>query len=250
MAGAMRQATKWQGLAWQERLVATPFPSLTLALGASGPRFSAGTPRDWRPPLAALGAAALALMLGLLHGLPAAPALFSPALSGLMVATAIGALGWHVARLTARPAAQGGLGAAALPAALAIFLFVPEASVGALAPALPLALAAAWRDAAQRVVALVVHCGALLAFAAVASDNAFGYQCACAILLVGAGLAAHQSVRSAANDNPLMKRNVVSSRLAQAKSRLLPIACHARERRDSLMGNRGVTNVQEQQSRS
>jgi len=226
--------------------VATSFPSLTLALGATGPRFSAGAPRDWRPPLAALGAAALALLLGLSPGLPGAPARLPLALSGLSAAIGVGMLGWHIARLTARPAAPGGLGAAALPAALVVFLFVPDASVAALVPALPLALLAARRDAGQRIVALVVHCGALLAFAAVASANAFGYQCACAILLAGASLAAHHAVRGAANDNPLMKRNVVGSWLVQAKCRLLRAVGHAGERTESHSGNRGVTNVQQQ----
>ena len=216
--------------------MAAPLPSLSLALGAPGTRLAVGARRAHHALAAATAALALTLMLGalpLLHALASWP----PALLVLGFATCAGLLFWHLARLTAMPPARGGLAAAALPAALLPVALIPRLSLVALLPGLALGLAAARRDPVQRVVALLIHCGAVPLLASIFSTSQLGHAVGYAILLAGTALATHQAVRGGANDNPLLEPS-------SAKSWLLAASRHARERRDS--GKWDLSHVQPQ----
>ncbi|MEG3180402.1 hypothetical protein [Sphingomonas sp. LT1P40] len=154
------------------------------------------------------------MMLGLLD-LPLLPSLphiaaqfgFDPATAiGLSLATAIGLLAWHIATLTVPPRpswASGSIAAALLPA-----LLIPGLGFAALLPALALSFARSGMDRRQRIVALLVQCGAALALLPLAFPSARietdGFLLA--TMAFCCGLSFICAVPRAANDNPLLKR--------------------------------------------
>ncbi|RYD59249.1 MAG: hypothetical protein EOP60_02190 [Sphingomonadales bacterium] len=159
----------------------------------------------WRRPLAALGALAATLGLGLAGpALPGVVPLFGWGGLGLLLAGSAGMLAWHVARLSTTPAGISGQAGAALPAAI-LALTVP--SIGAFALIVPCAVAilCARRDSEQRVAALAVLSGALALFASLGASPLLG-ALVCAAIPAIAWLCLRGAALAAANDNPSMER--------------------------------------------
>ncbi len=160
-----------------------------------------------RAALAAVGAVALTLLLG--WTVPVAP----PAgwtVGGLMGVLGLGTLAWHVARLTGMPAADPLAGA--LAAALIAVALLP--GLGPFAATVPASLAfwIAWRRADQRVVALLVQCGAIATVSA-GPVNQIGFTFAGVTMLGFAGFFVIYRFVGPANDNPSMERIVTNWRL-------------------------------------
>lgn len=173
---------------------------------------------------AALGALILTLVLG--WSVPVAP-LTGWTLGGLLGVIGLGILAWHLARLTALPAADP------LLAALASGL-IATASLPALAPQVAfvpaiLALWAGLERPGQRVVALLVQCGAL-AWLSAASVNQIGLSFGAATLLGFAGFLIVSRGLGPANDNPSMERTLTDSPL-------IPAACYANIRANPESGS-------------
>jgi hypothetical protein len=177
-----------------------------------------------RAALAALGALALTLLVG--WSAPVAPP-FGWMLGGLAGVLGLGLLAWHVARLTALPTADPLL--AALAASLTATALLPAlAPQTVLVPSI-LAILTGWRRAEQRVVALLVQCGALAAVAA-GIVNQIGFTFVSVTMLGFAGFLTLSRGSEASNDNPSMERILTNSRLMQP-------ACYARERRNPESGS-------------
>ncbi|NML06437.1 hypothetical protein [Sphingomonas sp. G-3-2-10] len=187
-----------------------------------------------RAILAALGGLAATLTLGWSGGAPL-PRIDSAVLSALMTIAGVGALAWHFARLTILPLADPRL--AALIPALTAAILAPGMGMGALlAPAI-LSFWAAWRCPEQRLVALMVQCGAL---ATIAFDmvNAAA-ACSLTVMMLGiAWFSAAKSLSRAANDNPSMERTISNNLMPGA------LACDNKVT-DSIPGKWGVSNVQQ-----
>jgi hypothetical protein len=150
-------------------------------------------------------------------------------LAGIVAIAGLGLLAWHFARLTALPLAESP--ATALIAALIPALFFP--GLGKMALIVP-AGAAFWlwrRHADQRVVALLVQCGALAGLSARA-DGDFSSGFLYATMLGTALFLTARTLSGAANDNPSMER------VGQIH-RLPPPACYASA--DSYPGKWGVS---------
>ncbi len=187
-------------------------------------------PRFFKPPHAALGALAATLLLGMAGpALPGVAALLPWGAFGLALVTGAGLLAWHLARLTAVPTGQAGLAGAALPAALLPILALPSIGTAALAVPALLAAAALRRGPVQRVVALLVQCGAAAALTAVPGDL-FAACFVTGTMLAAAWISLRSIEPRAANDNPSMER--------APGFWLLPVSVtYARENpRDSLSG--------------
>jgi hypothetical protein len=188
--------------------------------------------RPMRAPLAALAALVLTLALGrsgaplpLFRGAPLE-------LSGLVAVTGFGLLAWHLARLTALPLAEPVM--AALAAALIPALMLPGLGANALLGPVAAGFWLFFRHPDQRVVALMVQCGALAAAASPPDgDFAGGFIYATtlgiALILLGRGLP------GAANDNPSMER--VKHKAGDSK--LMGSACYANA--ESIPGKWGVS---------
>lgn len=195
-------------------------------------------PLHRRPLVVALAALALTLALGR-FGSPApgfarvAAWLDSPQLAALAAVAGAGLIAHHLARLSILPRADSAAGA--LPAALVAAATMPGIGVAALAIPAILALAAARAAPRERVVALLVQCGAI-SWAATASINHIGEYFATAAVLVVCVFSMTYQLSGAANDNPHMKRKYRDSRL--------PISpCYARE--DSQTGSGEYGSVQQ-----
>jgi hypothetical protein len=148
--------------------------------------------------------AAAALLVTLLLGWSApAPLPADIFFAGLASLVGIGLLAWQLARLTVLPLANPAL--AALAAALTAIVLLPGLGTAALVPALILSLWAGLRQRGQRVVALLVQCGALLSLAA-NPVNHIGYGFVSVTMLGFALVMALRDPSGAANDNPSMKR--------------------------------------------
>lgn len=177
-----------------------------------------------RAAFAALGALALTLLLG--WSAPVAPAM-GWTIGGLAGVLGLGLLAWHFARLTALPTADP-LTAALAAALIAAALLPALAPAAVVVPAI-LAFWAGWRDPRQRVVALLVQCGALTIMSA-SAVNHIGYYFASVPMLGIAGLLVVFQGLGPANDNPCMEQNLTFSRLMQR-------ARCARDKRDSESGS-------------
>lgn len=158
----------------------------------------------------ALGALVLTLILG--WATPVAP-LAGWMLGGLAGVLALGLLAWHLARLTALPTADPLL--AALAAALIAIALLPALAPQAVfLPAL-LALWAGLARPGQRVVALLVQCGAL-AWLSAAAVNQIGFTFGAETMLGFAGYLIVSRGLGPANDNPSMERILTDSPLIPA----------------------------------
>lgn len=152
---------------------------------------------------AASGALGLSLVLGWIAPAPLVPV--SLTLIGMMAVAGLGLLAYLFARLTVTPLAEpqsAALAAALVPAAL-----FPGIGLGALLVPVILGLWIGWKRPGQRVVALMVQCGAILAFAGAASTDpvnhfTFVTTHGIALFFILKGLA------GSANDNPSMERMV------------------------------------------
>lgn len=177
-----------------------------------------------RAAFAALAALALTLALG--WAAPVAPPLGWVA-GGLAGVLGLGLLAWHVARLTVLPSADPLI--AALAAVLIAAALLPALAPGAgIVPAI-LAFWAGWRRPAQRVVALLVQCGAL-AMVSASAVNQIGFTFVSETMLGFAGFLVISGGLGPANDNPSMERIL-------SFSRLMPRAGCASEMRDSESGS-------------
>lgn len=184
--------------------------------------------------LAALAGLAVTLTLGLAGATPL-PGFDSIVLSGLMAVAGLGALAWHFARLTILPLADPVL--AALIPALTVAVLAPGMGITVLAAPAILSLWAAWRAREQRLVALMVQCGALAAIAPLPVNR----MAACSLTVTMLGIAwflAAKSLSGAANDNPSMERSTGNNWLPGAP------ACDNKAT-DSIPGKWGVSNVQQ-----
>lgn len=170
-----------------------------------------------RAAFSALGALLFTLALG--WSSPVAP----PAgwmLGGLLGVLGLGILAWHLARLTALPTADPLL--AALAAALIAAATLPAlAPLAAFVPAI-LALWASLAHPRQRVVALLVQCGALTWLSAT-GVNQIGFTFVAETMLGFAGFLLVSRGLGPANDNPSMERILT-------KSPLIPAPCYANVR--------------------
>lgn len=158
----------------------------------------------------------------LFRGLPIEWAILAP-IAGF------GLLAWHFARLTILPLAESA--SAALAATLILALTLPGLGILALILPVTLSIGIGWCHPAQRVVALMVQCGAIAGVVgAERGDFLSGFVYATmlgtALFLVLRGLS------GAANDNPSMERSV-------STTRLLEFAVYARS--DSIPGKWGVS---------
>lgn len=152
--------------------------------------------------------------------------------TGLAVIAGLGLLAWHMARLTVLPRAEPM--AAALAATLIPVLLLPGLGSDALLVCQIVAIGAWLRDHNQRLVVLMVQCGAVLAISPPplgAMVNALLYVA----ILGNALFLLLRGLSGAANDNPSMKRG-------GSESVLMP--SHGYARSDSISGSWGVANVQ------
>lgn len=199
---------------------------MTRALRSTMPRRPA--PARHAPLLVALAGLVLAMAFGS-HGAPLPHPLAGWFTGiGLAAIAGMGLVAWHLARLTVLPRAEpmaAGLAAALIPA-----LFLPGLGSDALLVAQIAAIGALLRDRSQRLVALMVQCGAVLAITPPplgAMVNALLYV----MMLGGALFLLFRDLSGAANDNPSMKRGC-------SESILLP--SHGYARSDSMSGTWGV----------
>lgn len=126
-----------------------------------------------------------------------------PDLAGLALVVGLGLLAWHIARLTVSPTADAR--EAALLAALIAVVSLPGLAIGAVTVPLLLSIFGGWGRKDQRVVAVLVQCGATLA--ALAGPNEPLLYCfAGAMMLAATGFALRRPASGAANDNPQMER--------------------------------------------
>lgn len=184
--------------------------------------------------LAALGGLIATLTLGTIGATPL-PRPDSAVLNALMAIAGFGALAWHFARLTILPLAD--LRLAALIPALTVAILAPGMALTVLlAPAI-LAFWAVRRCPEQRLVALMVQCGALAAVT-LGMVNA-STACAFTVMMLGiAWFLAAKSLSGAANDNPSMERSPSNNPMPGAP------ACDNKVT-DSIPGKWGVSNVQQ-----
>lgn len=185
-------------------------------------------PARYAPLLAAVAGLVLAIAVGS-RGAPLPHPLAGWFVgTGLAAIAGLGLLAWHLARLTVLPRAEPL--AAALAATLIPALLLPGLGSDALLVSQILAIGLLWRDRHQRLVALMVQCGALLAIAPPlpgAMVNALLY----ATMLGSALFLLLRGLSGAANDNPSMKRG-------GRESMLWPSYGYARS--DSMSGSWGV----------
>lgn len=171
------------------------------------------------PLLAAASALGLTLLLG--WAAPAPLSALPLTLVGMAGVTGLGLLAWLIAKLTILPLADprtAALAAALIPPAL-----FPGIGGQAFAVPMILALWLAWRRNDQRVVALMVQCGALASLAGAPAMGP-GASCAIATILGFAWFFAVRTLSGAANDNPQMERVERFS----GSSRLPPPSCYAK----------------------
>lgn len=158
-----------------------------------------------RAGFAALAALGVTLILG--WAAPVPPP-FGWVFGGLGGVLGLGLLAWHLARLTVMPLADPIT--AALAAALVAIALLPGLGPHALlAPAI-LSLWSVWRQNGQRVVALLVQCGAAAEWAATAV-NQIGFTFVSETMLGIAAFLVLRGTCGAANDNPSMERIVTNS---------------------------------------
>ncbi|MDF7774566.1 hypothetical protein P1X14_04850 [Sphingomonas sp. AOB5] len=184
--------------------------------------------------LGAIGGLAGTAALGL-SGTTPLPGFGSIVLTGLMAIAGLGALAWHFARLTILPLADPAI--AALIAALTVATLAPGMGLNALILPAILSLWVGWRHREQRLVALMVQCGALSAMI----PDMVNPEFACSLTVTALGIAwffAAKSLSGAANDNPSMERNPSIYPLWVAP------ACDIKAT-DSIPGKWGVSNVQQ-----
>lgn len=153
------------------------------------------------PLAAASGALALTILLGWIAPAPLAPV--SLTLIGMAGVAGLGVLAYLFARLTVAPLADprtAALAAALVPAAL-----FPGIGLAALAVPATLALWLGWKRPEQRLVALMVQCGAILGFASAATADPVNHF----IFATTHGIALFlllKTLDGSANDNPSMER--------------------------------------------
>jgi len=184
----------------------------------------------WRKRAFLAAAGALLLTLALGWSAPA-PLPADMVFAGLAAVVGFGLIAWQLARLTILPLADPVL--AALAAALAGVVLLPGLGPQALIPSVILSLWVGWRRNDQRIVALMVQCGAFVAWAA-NPINHIGYGSVSVIMLGFALVMTLLDPSGAANDNPSMKR-------IPDDSWLLESACY--DIGESSPGKWGVRNV-------
>ena len=177
-----------------------------------------------RAAFAALGALLLTLLLG--WSAPVEP-VTDWMIGGLAGVLGLGLLAWHFARLSVLPTADPLI--AALAAVLIAAALLPALAPSAVIVPAILAFWAGWRQPRQRVVALLVQCGALATVSA-SAVNHIGYTFVSETMLGIAGFLAIFEGLGPANDNPSMERMITFSRL-------MPRAGCASEMRDSESGS-------------
>ena len=153
------------------------------------------------PLLAAAGGLGLAMILGWIAPAPLVPV--SLTLIGMAGIAGLGLLAYLFARLTVAPLAdprEAALAASLVPAAC-----FPGIGPAALAVPAILAIWLGWKRPAQRVVALMVQCGAILALAGAATGDLINHF----IFATTHGTALFfllNTLDGSANDNPSMER--------------------------------------------
>lgn len=181
-----------------------------------------------RAAFAAAGALLLTLILGWSAPMPL-PA--DMVFAGLAAVVGLGLIAWQLARLTMLPLANPAL--AGLAAALTGAVLLPGLGIQALIPAAILSLWVGCQRNDQRIVALMVQCGALITWSAPAVNH-IGYSSISVIMLGFALVMTLLDPSGAANDNPSMKR-------IPHDSWLLESACY--DIGESSPGKWGVRNV-------
>jgi hypothetical protein len=177
-----------------------------------------------RAAFAALGSLILTLALGWNAPVEPVTGWMTAGLAGVL---GLGLLAWHFARLTVLPTADPLI--AALAAALIATALLPAlAPIAVIVPAI-LAFGAGWRAPSQRVVALLVQCGALIMMSA-SAVNQIGFTFAAETMLGFAGFLVVSRGLGPANDNPSMERIVTNSPLK-------PMPCYASEQGYSESGS-------------
>lgn len=151
--------------------------------------------------LAAAGALGVTLLLGWVAPAPLSDTPLT--LIGMAGVAGLGLLAWLIARLTVLPLADPWT--AALAAALIPATLFPGIGGQAFAVPMMLALWAAWRRNDQRVVALMVQCGALGALAGLPATGLMG-SFVVGTMLGFAWFLGVRTLSGAANDNPQMER--------------------------------------------
>jgi hypothetical protein len=210
-------------LRWRLSIAASPSVRLDMVRRMLAP---------WRAPLAAIAALALTLLLGR-SGAPLPLFRGGPIeLAGLAGIAGFGMLAWHLARLTALPLAEPVM--AALAAALIPVLLLPGLGANALIMPVAAGLWLLFRRPGQRVVALMVQCGAL-APAAGPPGGDFATGFVYATMLGTALILICKDLSGAANDNPSMER----VKHCAGDSRLMGSACYAKA--ESIPGKWGVS---------
>jgi hypothetical protein len=153
------------------------------------------------PLVAASGALGLTMVLGWIA--PATLVPMSLTLIGMAGVAGLGVLAYLFARLTVAPLADPRT--AALAASLVPASLFPGIGFAALAVPVILALWLGWKRPGQRVVALMVQCGAILGFASAANTDPVNHfifattHCIALFFLL-------KTLDGSANDNPSMER--------------------------------------------
>jgi len=153
------------------------------------------------PIAAAAGALGLTLLLG--WASPAPLLAINLTLIGMAGVTGLGMLAYLLARLTTLPLADPRM--AGLATSLIPYALFPGVGVQALAVPAILSLCLAWKRPEQRVVALMVQCGALAGLVSGAESDAVNHF----IFATIHGIALFFIVNAldgSANDNPSMER--------------------------------------------
>lgn len=163
---------------------------------------------------------------------PLALALAGGDINRLLLVAAAGLAGWHFARIAGLPRVDPL--AAALPMALMGAALLPIPAVAALILPVLAALLLARGRRLDRVVALMVQCGALLTLAT-AAGSGLALALTPAFLFVLSVICARSELSDAANDNPSMER----VKHNPEDSKLPGSACYASA--DSIPGKWGVS---------
>ena len=177
------------------------------------------------PVATAAGALGLTLLLGWVSPAPLPP--LSLTLIGMAGVAGLGLLAYLLARLTTLPLADPRM--AGLATSLIPYALFPGVGVQALAVPVILSLWLAWKCPEQRIVALMVQCGALVGLASGADSDVVNHF----IFATIHGIALYfivNTIAGSANDNPSMERT-------GGETWLLEPAHHARTARVSESGS-------------
>lgn len=163
------------------------------------------------PVAAAAAALAATLLLGWSAPVPLLPV--SLTLIGMAGVAGLGLLAYLIARLTTLPLADARM--AGLATALIPYALFPGVGVQALAVPVILSLWLAYRRPEQRVVALMVQCGALVGLVSGADPQAINHFIFATIHGTALFFVVN-TLAGSANDNPSMERNSGETRLTPA----------------------------------